>query len=78
MANKTVTNPCEGGGNKPEGIVIPYNSKSVAQCSSCGNTITVNKANGLFRKHSAAFEVQQVFVAAIPHEETEERAIESA
>lgn len=63
MANKAVTNPCAGGGSKPEGVIIPLGSKSVAQCSSCGSTITVNKANGLFRKHNAAFVVQPVVVA---------------
>jgi len=60
MANKAVTNPCSGGGKKPEGVVIPLGSKSVAQCSDCAQTITVNKANGMFRRHNAAFEVQPV------------------
>lgn len=60
MANKSVTNPCSGGGKKPEGVVIPLGSKSVAQCSDCNQTITVNKANGLFRRHNGAFEVQPV------------------
>ena len=60
MANKTVVNPCAGGGTKPEGVIIPLNGKSVAQCSTCGNTATVNKANGLFRKHNASFDKQPV------------------
>jgi hypothetical protein len=62
MANKEITNPCVGGGTKPEGVVIPFGSRSVAQCAECGGTITVNKANGLFRKHNAAFEIQPVIV----------------
>lgn len=55
MANKHVTNPCSNSSMKPAGEVIttPKGTKK-ALCHVCARVETVNKKNGLFRKHKAA------------------------
>ena len=56
MANKHVLNPCTNSGMKPDEADITINAKGTkkALCRACNRVETVNKKNGLFRKHKAA------------------------